>query len=1449
MKPILPPRRAFALVLVLIVIVLATTMAVFFLSSMGQERRGVDLYARGVQVRHFSGMTINRVIGQINAATKEGTATAPISWASQPGMVRTYQAGGNPSNVYKLYSWNTDPVTAGGSFNALSASELPPSGWAASPAIFTDLNQPINGVYPIVDPDAEGEVEGFSIDAGASAVSGSGSDAPMPVKWLYVLEDGQMVAPSNFTGTTATVPGASSANPIVGRVAFWTDDETAKVNVNTASEGAFWDWPKAATHDEMQFAGNPPIGGEFNRVSGHPAMTSLSAVFPELAPGDRWADVSGYRAKLKTLLDLTPRVPYSEESSRGGTYPIETASFTYGPNGTLPAIPSVPLALKTDRLFVSPDEVHFGPTDRTESADITVDRLKKRSFFLTASSRAPETTLFETPRVSLWPITWSYPTAHAKLSNRQTAAVTSPNPNATLLSDNAWMRAEERLLAFTSTLNAQRADGGDKYYFQRQNSESPTHDYANITRNQQLLSYLRRETSQEAPGYAGSFESKFTPAARDTILANTFNVIRSLVNQYTFSNDGKLLYSYTPVSFARFTRTNGTVAAQIESGAFSPIPLKLNLGSGEIATLNEFPLLREAGLVFYATNRVLPEKKPDSTLNFNDPLSWNNLINVNGTPGYPAGSRTTKMRAMMILDFFSLRGSTRNNQPVFWVKLSGGDLRANGASLGFGSAVAKLDYRAVGNIGRKMPSYMLPFYVKDASGNITDVKTLNNGNVDDQNYGLISSEISLNADGSDLEFDFSGGPITVEIYGIKDGDPSIDPTSDASLRVATYTVDFSSWDGKLKVPLAPRWNYFDQLNRVKDPATVVVGGTTVTNWKGSMCPNPGFDAASNWAAIEIGPAYRTSTAASDPVMGGNSSVPGWTSLFKKLPDSEGSIDYPPTSGSSSFIYRAPPTYAFCDEAGENAGRIMTDYRKRLLFYPNAPCTIYSKAENSGIELTTAGSGSPGTPFNPGGFPSATVYDTVVSVTPDPAGPGQGDPRLAANFTFKAIKDVIGSSTKMKQVLLSQFGNPTKQYHTFGAANNFPAGTGYIAPATYTVLGSGIAPGGMAITGNDSSNGILGRASGETDTNTMDGAVVGVNSMRPIETIGSNASAGDWASGAGYTKDGGLLPRPDQDFQSLYATGGGSATSFSYTTPYFVTNNSASDGANTPSSKGYFSPNRQIPSPISLLGSLPTSLTEGWQSLLFSPNPSAGSTHPGLSGLPDYLFLDLFWMPVAEPYPISEEFSTAGKINLNYRIMPFAYINRRTGLHALLKSTWITALNNSLASYYKSHDKVKGMASSQTRYAIDPAETLELFDREVLNSGDIFRSAAQICSIWLVPRGRTADNVEAFWNDKLLTSDTAREQPYDHLYSRVTTKSNTYTVHWKAQALRKVPGTDPGVWDENRDRLGAELRGSTLIERYLDPNATHIPDYATDASAEPLSHFYKWRTVSENFFHP
>ena len=108
----------------------------------------------------------------------------------------------------------------------------------------------------------------------------------------------------------------------------------------------------------------------------------------------------------------------------------------------------------------------------------------------------------------------------------------------------------------------------------------------------------------------------------------------------------------------------------------------------------------------------------------------------------------------------------------------------------------------------------------------------------------------------------------------------------------------------------------------------------------------------------------------------------------------------------------------------------------------------------------------------------------------------------------------------------------------------------------------------------------------------------------------------------------------------------------------------------------FSPNRLVQS-AGCFGSLPTGVASNvpWQTLLFRPDSwflsqstaKPENRHYGSKYPRDHLFMDLFWMPVVEPYAISEPFETRGKINMNYQILPFTYIKRATALHALFKS--------------------------------------------------------------------------------------------------------------------------------------------------------------------------------------
>jgi len=223
-------------------------------------------------------------------------------------------------------------------------------------------------------------------------------------------------------------------------------------------------------------------------------------------------------------------------------------------------------------------------------------------------------------------------------------------------------------------------------------------------------------------------------------------------------------------------------------------------------------------------------------------------------------------------------------------------------------------------------------------------------------------------------------------------------------------------------------------------------------------------------------------------------------------------------------------------------------------------------------------------------------------------------------------------------------------------------------------------------------------------------------------------------------------------------------------------------------------------------------------------------------------------PVLEPEPISHNFETKGRINLNHKLVPFRHIHRATALHAAMKAETIIAIPDSSAATYKTGDR----PDDRFRRFIDIPSTLKLIDKEVFDEKRVFLTPSQICEHYLVPEQVVPagaepmkEMVEDFWKQHRLTGDNSKEQPYAHLYSRLTTRSNTYRVHFVAQALRKARSTHPASFDSGKDNVLSTFRGSCLIERQIDPERADLPDYlsvpADPATPHPaLDKFANWR---------
>jgi uncharacterized protein (TIGR02600 family) len=1376
-------QKGMALVIVLAVLVLLAGLVVAFFSTVTSDASSSAVSSNDARAKQFADSAVNLVMGQIVEATKGfkpggNTDANRLAWASQPGAIRTYDASGSAFQVFKLYS----SPTMVGSGNLTFSSDLPTSADEAAissgnHSIFTDLNSPVvdggnQTVFPIADPAALGSVEGFTAttDAtiGVTVVSGNSSTRrlPMPTRWLYMLKDGTLAAATG-NSSTATVTGASAANPIVGRVAFWTDDETSKVNINTAGEGTYWDVPRLYSSDDWDFANFQPAQKEFQRYPGHPAMTSLAPVF--------------FATSNTTTGNIT-------QTQRDAIYSVVPRIVGGGSNaGT--AIATGALTPDADRLYASVDELIFtaNRTAQGSNSAITANSTRQRAFFLTASSRAPEVTIFNTPRVSMWPITLKSSTI---TGNRTTAF--------------------DNLIAFCSTIN------GTAYYFQRQDSLSPTNDWANILRNRQLLRYLQTLSDKPVPGFGASLVSKTSASDRDQLLVEMLDYIRSTnlyddnlsPNTYASQADADNAVQFTK---GRSTAVSAATGSQLDTwtghGVVAPLRVPAGLADGTTSNnstlmgFGRFHTISEAGLLFICNadgasgNLTAPRDgngtaflSTNNTIN-NGTLSGGNLIfssnvtttggnvtinatqlaqmisnnTINGTTinyylntinstiteissaattyngsralgGIPLATNQRRIQALLFFDYFTpMHGWTQFGMDGSMDVEITGDMEINGQKI----QMMDLDTGATRTETRNFDNYGM-HTCHPWGANVGYRKIFSTWNDAARSTGGTASVPErgvMPADGSSgnvyRRYGLISAPITVTVP--PGANPTMRFTGPASLRVKFY----SRPSGSTRVPARSAADLVQtiELNFPSADFPIPVLKHTGTDTTGGAAPTT----PENWWAFHLS--------------GAISGRPGRLNYISQRPfDTAGTLVQP------------------------------SDTLRTLVPY-------------HGDTRFVAGSH-----FVPAGVfqPSTFYFDTT-----------RKDNMTDADTYARGGTDLALAPPQIQSYLT---GSAHTYSESYWAHYRPPQAERLVENANYNYVQFPKFPG-IAVSNTDR------------------------RSARPFQQWG------DFDNGVAYTVDGPYINKPDEGNTARDVSGVANAG-----IPYFSQAWQQVAGGAT-----FFSPNRQVPS-AGMFGSLPTRLRSGnvaynaaapsanvnntWRTLLFRPQ----SGHPGATNPPEHLWTDFFWMPVVEPYAISEPFSTAGKINMNYAIAPFNYITRKTGMAALLRAEKIPAFLTSNASTYKSSN-----STITTRLNLDINETLKQWDTKFAGN-QLFVSSSQICDLHLVPQGQTVSGMSTFWSSRAITGDNSRERPYTNLLGRLTTKSNSFTVHFRVQVLKKSPTTPADQWVEGRDIVASEYRGSTLIERYIDPNNTSIPDFATTASAN-IDDYYRFRVIQTRRFAP
>ena len=493
------------------------------------------------------------VIGQIQEASSQAGQT----WISQPGLLRTYAASATraPTACYKLYSTPTLAGMVDTTGNLAFFGTDIPANWSSTPNQYTDLNSPVQtvggaSIYPILDPgalttaanlSAGTEIEGLSSDSTAT------DPVTMPVAWLYQLQDGTLGPAGNGT----------AANPIVARIAFWTDDETCKININTAACGSPWNTPRANSTDDVAWSTTQPAAGEYSAYPGHPATTSLATVF----------EAAASPPSPQQLLAMSPRYAW------GGS------AF-----GTQATTPGESVSMKFDRLYASLHEWYFSSTlsgaGQRAPNPVTANQLEMARFVLTAHSRAPETTLLGEPRIAIWPVADS------------ASAVTPQTTTTVTATDNAVVSAAT---VGVGTSNVR------SYFFQRNNPLKPKDDfdpattgtstsYAATTSNLQLFNDLVNRGNLNLPGYGATLLEKYPGVDWTQLMLEITDFIH-----------GINAVDPSPAPFVPFAPGNSTTNV----GHAFVDPLTTTYGSGATqVTLRGFgrcPTLSSLTLVFYVS--------------------------------------------------------------------------------------------------------------------------------------------------------------------------------------------------------------------------------------------------------------------------------------------------------------------------------------------------------------------------------------------------------------------------------------------------------------------------------------------------------------------------------------------------------------------------------------------------------------------------------------------------------------------------------------------------------------------------------------------------------------------------------------------------------------------------------------------------------------------------------
>ncbi len=1465
-------HKGLALIIVLSMLALSTIVMLAFLSVADSENKATNTHTASQTSRRLADTAVNIVMSQIQSgAEQDGALAGREIHATQPGAIRKYSQAGAFVAGYKLFSDQnmifrpqgaglTSAVSNTNESNFVSTSE-PPSTWNSGNnlARYVDLNEPvIKGVvnaegqstatqifFPVIDPRAAQNVdpsannnipvEGFSYNTQTAMQSndiskveqnkgapivlpGAGGDLnelrlAMPVQWLYVLKDGTIGHLDNaltFVTQDENATDASDTNPIVGRIAFWTDDESCKININTASEPTYMGQPIYYHERDQNWADYPAARGEYQRFPGHPATVALSSVlYPNPAQLTtraldnyriRGAELNRMLAVKNKIYQLMPRL--NDGGSNAGTRFFEADSYSDSSDES--SVVQLGAALN-ERLYASVDELLFSELgDQTTGLRVlndasigttnlfTKETLERTSAFLTAHSRASEISMFGLPRIAMWPIDESV--------NKQTGF--------------------DKLIDFCSRVGS----ASNRYVFTRSKARDANYDVT-LSRNTRLLSMMEGilgETFPSAVNPAGpgrSFRQKLGQDNMRQVIVSMFDYIRSTnlydsfhvplerntwptanisynasgnANIYSIRDQAEsAMKTYTPGVVRNSSNATNPYADRVLPGHGQVTPAEWRVGGRTYRGFGRSISVSEIGLQFICTadgqpdmySWRIPKKsqnqptEPNEPVRFEIPVVPEINVDLNGqstkqadlnqlitlaNSGVVSGGRTAlkidqTVQNRRVIDHYRPIGWTNNVtltnvEAVHWrstnstfpqntiksrfysnfpplrqyineglygtmASVDGGNESEDYWKLkdrhpGYDPANWNytLDYDSPLPVNKKRVQALLHFEFFCPSVGYTEImpdftlvirgRDVNNILVNNSSI-FPAKDIVLRSERPLFEFDGTpevGGYASFRKIaqgrrvrgdmGAMTEDDGYDTTTTGAIHSGQLNMDcvsnFFDVDSNAPINFTSE-NITIEIYDSHDYANRAPMQTIQFRLEDGRTPSP---------ELVTFASYNVNYRRSDDSLYNHPAIqaPRWWSfhrdgsLWKR--DANDGVTNPETDGRRNYRGRF---YRFDTGADQVDNETLAVAQNTTIQrVPGARALIYGQDnvysgvlnEDRRLRLENPTLGIAYHTSSVGGFTESGPYD------------------IPANFGSDVVRSILPKYGDSRIIYLKK--NVTAndwERHRFWNDDNI-----YLAH-NFSSYHAGGEPGFDR-----------GRAEGESliiENNTnriLPPSVTASADRRPDApaTAETKASAQKYFDFDDSDPGGRVGPFIGKADEGNYSVGEVRLTGWpaakKWRSSYFRSNNVSSQYA--PGKGSFFTPNRMISSPV-MMGSLPSVplLSDGqgaWTNLLFRPHVqySSGSagggvsmetTHPGQSTPPDHYLLDLFWMPVVEPYAISESLSTAGKVNMNYQILPFTHIRRATALHAVMKGELFSAMPN--ADYQRSKDVRSGWGPS------------------------------------------------------------------------------------------------------------------------------------------------------------